>query len=207
MKANTKPLQPNTYYHIYNKGINGTPIFTKEKHYQLFLDKYSYHVAPFVDTYAYCLMSNHFHKLIRVKSEKEIEEITKLRYKNKKIDNLQKFLSSQFAHLFNGYTQAFNKDVQRTGGLFESPFRRIEINSGAYFSQLVWYIHFNPQKHGFVTDFRDYPHSSYWSHLQNKNTKLCREEVLDWFGNNIEYQKFHSAQQNESNLKSLILEF
>ena len=170
MKSHTDPLLPEKIYHIYNRGINGESIFKKEGDYKLFLEKFSFHLHPFVDTYAYCLLSNHFHILIKVKSEEKIFKSAELQYPNKKIDSISHFLSKQFAHLFNGFSQIINKKSGRTGGLFESPFRRIEINSDTYFSALVWYIHHNPQKHGFVKNFRDYSHSSYRSHLL---TRVC----------------------------------
>src|SRR5690606_9482355 len=89
------------------------------------------------------------------------------------------------------YTQAFNKMNNRTGGLFETPFRRISVSSEAYFTQLVYYIHYNPQRHGIIYDFRKYPFSSYNSFLSNKETKLKRTEVLKWFGDKTKYKKMH----------------
>ena len=47
--------------------------------------------------------------------------------------------SSQFSHLFNSYTQAFNKKYNRTGSLFESPFHRKEIMNDNYFKHLIYY--------------------------------------------------------------------
>lgn len=91
--------------------------------------------------------------------------------------------------------------------MFERPFRRIEIDNDAYFSQLIWYIHFNPQKHGFENDFKNYQYSSYHSHLSTKPTKLMREEVLDWFGGTTEYIEFHTAQHDEVELQKWLIEF
>ncbi len=70
----------------------------------------------------------------------------------------------------NAYARSINKAYERTGSLFQRPFGRIEVTSEAYFSRLVIYIHQNPQKHGFVADFRDWP------------TRLKRDDVVVWFG-------------------------
>ena len=224
MKKNTEPLQPDTYYHVYIRGINGETIFKTEKNYAYFLKKYAFHIEPIAATYAYCLLNNHFHLLIRTRSEQEILETlapeTLTRFKtsstldktssrlDKTSSTLEKsasfHISNQFAKLFNSYTQAINKAYDRTGGLFETPFRRKEVKSDAYFSQLIWYIHFNPQKHDFVKDFRDYKYSSYQSHIIPKATKLQREEVLGWFGGEKEYINFHSLQTSEDNIKDII---
>ena len=116
-------------------------------------------------------------------------------------------ISNQFAKLFNGYSQAINKANKRTGGLFEEPFRRIAVDSEEYFTRLVWYIHHNPRKHNFVTDFRDYPHSSYYSILKLAPTRLQREYVLKWFGNSKEFETFHQLQIDEKEIEHLIIEF
>lgn len=72
MKKNTDPLQPNTYDHIYNRGINGETVYKEESNYAYFLNKYAKYIEPVADTYAYCLLKNHFHFLVLTKDEKEI---------------------------------------------------------------------------------------------------------------------------------------
>ena len=78
------------------------------------------------------------------------------------------------------------KLIKEQENFFEEPFRRILVNNDAYFTELIYYIHHNPQKHGFVNDFSVYPHSSYHAHLSKAMTRLKRDEVLQWFGNNNE---------------------
>ena len=56
------------YYHIYNRGNNKENIFVNDDNYLFFLDKWKLHLHPHTDTLAYCLMPNHFHFLIKVKS-------------------------------------------------------------------------------------------------------------------------------------------
>lgn len=191
MKANIEKLIPNEYYHIYNRGINGENVFKNSSHYQLFLEKYTTHISPFVETFAYCLLSNHFHVLVKIKSESELSEACSSIYEGKIVSSFEGFLSNQFSHLFNGYAQAINKQFNRTGGLFESPFRRIHVDSNIYFNELIKYIHHNPQKHGFVSDFKDYPYSSYHAYLLESKTKLQRETVLNWFNGKQLYYDFH----------------
>jgi putative transposase len=206
MKVNTSPLKPETYYHIYNRGINGEIVFKEERNYKYFLQLYAKYIDPIADTYAYCLLKNHFHFHIRTRTSEE----TKSRlFDNRIYDKLKSdsfYISNQFAKFFNSYAQSVNKAVQRTGGLFEESFRRIEIKDEHYFTGLIWYIHFNPQKHGFVKDFKDYRHSSYQSHLGAKATKLNREEVLNWFGGKNGYLDFHQAQYDEDAINGILLE-
>jgi REP element-mobilizing transposase RayT len=61
------PLTPGGGYHIYNRGNEKRPIFFKPHNYDYFLDKYHEYMSGFVDTYAYCLLTNHFHLVIKVR--------------------------------------------------------------------------------------------------------------------------------------------
>ncbi|MEQ9301450.1 MAG: hypothetical protein RIF33_22925 [Cyclobacteriaceae bacterium] len=76
MKKNIEPLQPTRVYHIYNRGINRCNLYTKSDNYHYFLQKYKKYVYPVAKTYAYCLLPNHFHFLVGIRSEEEILEST-----------------------------------------------------------------------------------------------------------------------------------
>ncbi len=60
------PLQRGQVYHIYNRGNNREEIFIQERNYRHFLQLYAQYVEPVADTYAYCLLRNHFHFLVRI---------------------------------------------------------------------------------------------------------------------------------------------
>jgi hypothetical protein len=70
----------------------------------------------------------------------------------------------------------------------------------------VHYIHFNPQRHGFVSDFREYPYSSYYAMLSSKPTKLERQKVLEWFGGKAQFEKRHQQPVAERSIKNLFEE-
>ena len=131
MKNISATLQPGVYYHIYNRGNNRENLFLENRNYPYFLTLYEKHVEPIADTYAYCLMRNHFHLLVRIK---ETSQVLKTRE-----------VSQKFSNFFNAYTKAINKGYGRTGSLFEERFGRIPVASTSYFQNLIFYIHFNPQ--------------------------------------------------------------
>ena len=56
---------------------------------------------------------------------------------------------------------------------------------------MIHYIHWNPQKHGFVTDFREWLYSSHHALLADKPTHLQREQVLAWFNGRLEFDAVH----------------
>jgi putative transposase len=66
---NPPPLQPGQVYHFYNRGNNGEDLFREERNYAYFLKLCAMHILPVADTFAYCLMRNHFHLMVRIKSD------------------------------------------------------------------------------------------------------------------------------------------
>ena len=69
------PLEPDKYYHIYNHAVSKDNLFVKEANYHFFLKKYAQYILPVADTFAYCLMPNHFHFAVRIKDRSDIESI------------------------------------------------------------------------------------------------------------------------------------
>jgi putative transposase len=169
-------LQYDTYYHIFNHGVNKENIFFEECNYPFFLDLMKKHIEPVADVFAYCLLKNHFHCLIRIKAKEEILPIQKTAC------TVDKAPSIGFSNFFNAYAKAINKAYSRTGSLFLHPFHRVEITDDAQFTAVVRYIHLNPRKHGFIDDFRNWPHSSYESLTSSTPTWLKRDVVHEWFG-------------------------
>ena len=66
------PLCYGHFYHIYNRGINSCKLFRETTNYEHFLGLYDHHISPVADTFAWVLMGNHFHLLVKIKPEEEI---------------------------------------------------------------------------------------------------------------------------------------
>lgn len=62
-------LEPGFYYHIYNHANGRENLFCSDENYRFFISRYKKHIAPIADIFAYCLMPNHIHFLVRVKEE------------------------------------------------------------------------------------------------------------------------------------------
>ncbi|TDX87140.1 transposase [Epilithonimonas xixisoli] len=178
------------FYHIYNRGNNRDAIFFEEDNYRYFLKLLLKYISPIADVYAYCLLKNHFHLLIRIKSEQEINTSD---FKFSTIEESKSINpSKQFSHFFNAYTQAINKRYNRTGSLLEKPFERKKITDESYLKQVILYIHNNPVKHGITKNASQYFWSSYNSILSTKSSKLNRKEVLDYFENETNFIFSHN---------------
>ncbi len=112
----------------------------------------------------------------------------------------------QFANFFNAYRKAINHAYGRTGSLFENRYRRKAVTTDRYFQRLIHYIHWNPQKHGFVTDFREYPDSPYHLFLSDKPTCVQRVETLAWFGGRDGFIRQHQALTEEKELRDVLID-
>lgn len=174
----TEPLEFGKYYHIYNRGINGENIFKEYRNYEYFLNLFNKHIDPIAETFAWCLLKNHFHLLVRIKTFQEILQ-------NQQEYEIKRIIAphQSFGNLFNAYTKAINKGYNRHGSLFERSFKRKLIGNEAYLQSVIKYIHYNPVNHGFCEHPIEYPWSSYLTCVSEKPTKLKREKVISLFEN------------------------
>ena len=188
-------LEAGNYYHIYNRGVNRCNLFRTSENYRYFLRQYEKYIDPIADTFAWALMKNHFHLLIRIKEESEIN-LNRLpvpiKAQASDIPVKLKKPHLYFSDLFNSYSQAFNIQENRTGSLFQRPFSRIHVDDPMYFKNLIVYIHTNPEHQGFVDNFRDYPWTSYGTILSLNPTRLQREKVIGWFNGKGEFMNIHN---------------
>ncbi len=199
MKKYTSLLECDKYYHIYNHAVGQDNLFKNDDNYNFFLNKYAKYISPIADTFAYCLMPNHFHFAVRIKEEDQINTLMRTIHKLKNVEKLdcEKYISKQFSNLFSSYTQSFNRQNNRTGVLFERAFKRLHIDSNSYYRKIIHYIHFNPVHHGFVKDLRDWKYSSFESFFSEKATLLKRKEVIDWFDSKDNFYNFHQKEIND----------
>ena len=190
-----EPLIYGNFYHIYNHAVGGRDLFRETDNYHYFLSLYDKHIEPIADTYAWVLMKNHFHLLVRIKEEDELSKLrTTDRVQNPVSGKDYKIgtPSQQFSRLFNAYSQAFNKYYNTRGTLFERPFKRKWIDNENYLKQVILYIHNNPVHHGFCEHPMEYPWSSYLTCVSIKPTKLKRENVVGWFDNEANFKTMHN---------------
>ncbi|HIP34210.1 MAG TPA: transposase [Crocinitomix sp.] len=104
------PFESSKYYHIYNRGNNKENIFIETQNYIYFLKLMTKHLLPIASIYSYCLLSNHFHIVLRIKDENHLPE--KMQIGKTKIHQ-------PFSNMFNAYTKAINKKYKRQGSLFQ----------------------------------------------------------------------------------------
>jgi putative transposase len=184
--TNSTQLRQGQTYHIYARGENREKVFFDERIYPFFLRLCARYIEPVADTYAYCLLPDHFHFLVRIRTGEEILRVSETLGVSWVLEP-----NHQFGNLLNAYADVVNKALKRTGSLFQEPFGRAQVTSDVHLVHLIAYIHQNPGKHGLVEDFRDWPHTSYHALLAEEPTHLRRQEVLAWFDGPAAFQQFH----------------
>jgi REP element-mobilizing transposase RayT len=197
-------LQFGVMYHVYNRGVNRCNIFNERANYLHFLKLFTEYIAPIVEVYAYCLLPNHFHFLLRLLDADDI-------LNNPDLHEFWKYTQANrphqyFSNFFNAYARGFNDRSNRSGSLFERPFRRIPVTTDAYFYNLITYIHRNPQKHNLVDDFRDWPYSSYDAILHDKQTRVDKTAVFEWYGGQAQFLEAHESDPDEAKLERWLVD-
>jgi putative transposase len=194
------------HYHICNRGIGKQVIFHDKSDYARFLFLILHMQSPlvfqnisrpvhhfvqhsvfnidkediekiskdrYVELVAFCLMPNHFHLIL-----KEVEEGGTARY-------MQRVL--------NGYAKYYNTKYEKSGHLFQGPYRAVHVHDNEQLLYLSTYVHRNPRElQSWKTREERYPWSSYQDYCgENRwNTLLAPAIILEQFKKSNDYAKF-----------------
>ena len=156
-------------YHVMMRGINHQVIFEDEEDNRFFLDCLlrmgfindddGTPIAQGCTYYAYCLMGNHFHLLIREREET---------------------IAQTLKRIADAYVYYYNRKYRRSGHLFKERFRSEPVNDMDYFTTLLCYIHQNPIRAGIVKNANDYAYSS-WHEYSGEvfpQAQICHVEAV-----------------------------
>lgn len=134
-------------YHIMMRGVNKQQVFFDKQDYKKFIQILidCKRISKF-ELYAYCLMPNHIHLLIKENDED--------------ISKIMKRIGCRFVYWYNA-------KYQRVGHLFQDRFRSEPIETDDYFLCALRYIHQNPVKGKLVENCAEYPYSSYQWYYEN----------------------------------------
>ena len=158
-------------YHVLSRGNGGKDIFYNDQDRHLFLKTLGEMSERFeVDVFAYALMGNHYHLLIKTNRA-----------------NLSKCMQ----WLGVTYTRRFNLRHSRSGHLFQGRFKSIIVQNDVYLLGLSCYIHRNPLRAGVVTRLADYSWSSYRSYAY-------RRKSPDWLATNLILSQFKGPDKNKA---------
>jgi len=153
-------------YHILTRGNNCEEIFRDDHDYSTFQETLlKLKGKTGFKLYAYCLMPNHFHLFMEVKSTSTSEI-------------MQRLLTS--------YSKYYNKRYKKTGHLFQGRYKSIICEKDSYLLELVRYIHLNPYRAGLVKKPVDWEWNGHKEYIGQKRMGLIdKMEVLEIFSNNL----------------------
>lgn len=156
-------------YHVLSRGNEQKDIFWDNQDRESFLNCLGEVSARFeTDIFAYVLMDNHYHILLRTNRAN---------------------LSKAMQWLGATYTRRFNNKHLRSGHLFQGRFKNIIVQNDAYLMQLSCYIHRNPLRAGMVKRLADYTWSSYPAYAYGK-------VHLKWLNLNLILAQFSTKERH-----------
>lgn len=164
-------------YHVIWRGVSRQNVFYEDRDFEKFLFIVRDAKSKFgFEVYAYCLMTNHIHILV----------------KSRNLSNDMKWVAEKYA-------QWFNIKYERAGHLFQDRFLSEPIENDSYLMTVVRYIHQNPVKANICGGVGDYRWSSYNSYLNGDKT-VDREIVLKIMGIG-EFIKFNNKEAEDKCLE------
>ncbi|OVE78496.1 hypothetical protein BVY00_02575 [bacterium G20] len=183
-----REFAPDSYYHVYNRGVEKRIIFTDDQDYTVFLgllkkylsgespDKQNRHnfknFQGELRLLAYCLRPNHLHLLFYQSAESAITELMR--------------------RINTSYTMYFNNRHNRIGSLFQGTYRASGIDADEYLDHISRYIHLNSR------EYKQWPYSSYHNYMGSKKAMwLDTETILGLFnGDPRQYESFVADYEN-----------
>lgn len=155
-------------YHLMLRGINRQDLFEEDEDRRKFVETLGrYKPLSKYEIYAYCLMSNHVHLLLK-ENEDPIATIIK--------------------RISGSYVLWYNKKYSRCGHLFQERFKSEVVETDSYFLTVLRYIHQNPLKAGITNQVESFRWSSCSEYLGNSKI-IDVEFALDMFSKDREEAK------------------
>jgi putative transposase len=156
------------YIHLFNRGNHKDALFKEEESYHLFLEMYKKYMKPIALLYAYCLLPNHFHLLVKVRDIHQIGDICQS----------DEMFWYQYRSFLGIYTRRINKVYKRSGCLVNGGYSNVMDPKENSFYQLFIFIHQNPQVYGIVSDYRLWPFSSYFAYKRKDRRAMIAKDLF-----------------------------
>jgi hypothetical protein len=198
---------PGAYYHIVCKSIDGLLLFHDNIDYQVFIERFKKFTGDLIDVWSYCLVPNHTHQVVKIKSIETIVQFIAGMVPENTTDAMNAFFADTANEaLFNkmierqmnsflaSYANFINNKYNRVGGIFQKPFKRIQIEEESHLQRAIIYTNANAQKHNLTDDFKLYPFTSYLQILKNDQYFVDAKSVLTFFNGVEKFKLIHEEQ-------------
>jgi REP element-mobilizing transposase RayT len=174
--TSTMPIEQGKIYHIYTHAVGYEMPFLKDFQCRRLLADIGKRMPAVSEIYAYCIMGNHLHLMLKVTAEPP------------------KF-SKALGDVQNAYAKWYNTLNHRMGSIFVKPFKRRIVNGSDDLIWLPWYIHRNPLHHRITTDWQGFPWSSFRFYLDPQSAPpfLNTTFLVNKYGNLQQMLAHHLA--------------
>ena len=136
-------------YHITMRGINRQTVFENEEDCERFIQTIQrYKEVSEYKVYAYCLMGNHLHLLLKEGKEP---------------------LKTVMRRICGSYVFWYNRKYGRVGYLFQDRYKSEPVEDDKYFLTVLRYIFQNPIRAGIVTKIQNYKWTNYIDFIEKIN--------------------------------------
>lgn len=221
-RNSTKQYIENTYYHIYNRGVEKRKIFQDDQDYGVLLSYLKEYLLPkdikllterLADPKTPPKEKDRILKLLRLNNFNE--DVTLLAYclmpnhfhfllKQKNPNSIDKFMNS----LCTRYTMFFNRKNRRVGSLYQDVYKAVIVESDEQLLHLSRYIH--KQTLASQGDALRSQPSSYLDYLGKRKTLWVKpNEILSFFSKTnptLSYEAFVKQTEDFGHIKKLIIE-
>jgi len=142
------------FYHIVNRGVERRKIYMDDQDHRKFLEILQESAEIYIfEVYAYVLMSNHYHLLLRTSAPN---------------------LSLIMRQINSRYSMYFNRKYKRVGPLWQGRFKSWYVYDESYLKSLVKYIELNPIKANSVKKIGEFR----WAMSSKMNNLACLNYAL-----------------------------
>jgi len=183
MPRHARVLNDKQIYHIMLRGNNKEKIFIDDKERILDTIEDKKQKGEFY-LYAFCIMDNHIHLLIREGTDG--------------IARIIKRIATSYAYFFN-------KKYRRIGHVFQDRYRSENIKDDSYLLAAMRYIHRNPVKAG-ICNIEEYKWSSYKEYIGKKSSLVDVGQILGMFSGNKDIAAKEFASFNREDTGEIFLD-
>lgn len=183
LSARNKIIYSGGVYHVTHRAPGRELIFVEAEDYLYLLTLLKKISKEFLwDVFAFVLMSNHFHILLRITDAN---------------------LSEGMKKICERYAVFFNKKYERKGSVFSRPYRAALCMDDIYLLTISLYIHLNPIKAGLSKVIAGYRWSSLNVYIRNRKSFIRPNLILNILSSdiNIAKQQYRKLLLKSKNIK------
>ncbi len=196
---------PEGVYHVFTSAVTHNQLFAAPEHYRTFVETLRDRIPFFAQIFAFALITNHFHLVLRLLPEAELRAAILAKRRGARTAKEKKWVSDSgevtYHQLIGDYWATFlalhanyvNPLLKRRGTLFNQTLRRIRVRDDLISRRLIMYVHTNEVKHKMLSRYDGSGLRTSFAYYLREGEKqwLATDVVLERFGGMREFLRKH----------------